>query len=742
MMMNNNILELKGRFEQESNNPVIGSAELPKGKVLLLSHVTKLKDDLINLDIFWKEKNYISGALIAVHYIDIVAKSRRLKILFTKQSGENPNDTIVGAKFSKDGNKHIITHYINKNYLIYSINKLTILESILSNEFNGKIDSDTLKEVMNNNYILKNNDISKSSFAKLVSDCYNVESFKEPILDFNDINEKAVVSLYKTDDLKKVLGNLGIDIYFDRLLDNNILLDENDLNIIKEKAPYLISMVSTDFSKIEPVSTSSMIDDFEMTIPKPSNEPTIGVIDTLFCDNVYFKDWVESTSLVNEALIYDNAYEHGTKVTSIIVDGPSLNKDLDDGCGRFKVRHFGVSGGKGISSFSLMKTIKEIVYKNKDIHVWNLSLGSSKEIAPNFISVEGAILDNIINETNAIFVIAGTNIDRKNAKKIGAPADSINSIVVNATDEFGNPASYSRKGPVLSFFNKPDVSYFGGDKSKPVIVQGPVGRYPEMGTSFAAPWIARKLCYLIDVLGISIECAKALIIDAAAGWNKNSTLEEKSLLGFGVVPQRIEDIITSPSDEIKVLIDGVSEKYNTYNYNLPVPISKDKFPYVAKAVLCYFPVCNRYAGVDYTNVELDLQFGRIDNDGLIDTINENNQSKKGDYTSEEIARNRFRKWDNVKRIVQTPTAGRRDKTIINEKRKTWGISIKTKERLNNGDGKGLKFGLVITLKELHKVNRIASFIRSCISCGWDVNSISIDNKLDIYNVAEEEVEFE
>ncbi len=741
-MMNNNILELKGKFEQESNNSFIGSAELPKGKTLFLSHVTSLKNDLINLNTFWQDKNYISGALIAVHYNDIVAKSRRLKILLTKQSGENPNNTIVGAKFSKDGKKHIITHYINKNYINYSIDKLTTLESILTNEFDGKINSETLKKVTSNKLILKNKNISKSNFAKLVSDCYNVESFEEPVLDSNDINEKAVVSLYETDDLKEVLSNLGIDIYFDRLLDNNILLDENELNLIKEKAPYLISMVSTDFSEVEPISTSSMTDDFGMSIPKPTNEPTIGVIDTLFYKDVYFRDWVESFSLVDEALITDKAFEHGTKVTSIIVDGPSLNKDLDDGCGRFKVRHFGVSGGGSISSFSLMKKIKEIVYKNKDIHVWNLSLGSFKEINPNFISVEGAVLDKLIKETNVIFVIAGTNISIEKTEKIGAPADSINSIVVNATDEFGNPASYSRKGPVLSFFNKPDVSCFGGDNNKPMIVEGPVGRYPEMGTSFAAPWIARKLCYLIDVLGISIECAKALIIDSAAGWNKNTTLEEKKLIGFGVVPQRIEDIITSPKDEIKILIDGVSEKYNTYNYDLPVPISKEKFPYVAKAVLCYFPPCNRSSGVDYTNVELDLQFGRLDDKGLIDTINENNQTKSGDYTSEEVARNKFRKWDNVKRIVQTPTDKRRDKPILNEKRKTWGISIKTKERLNNGDGKGLKFGLVITLKEINEVNRIDTFVRNCISYGWDVNAISVDNKLDIYNIAEEEIEFE
>ncbi|MBZ5796632.1 hypothetical protein K8353_41935, partial [Burkholderia contaminans] len=34
-------------------------------------------------------------------------------------------------------------------------------------------------------------------------------------------------------------------------------------------------------------------------------------------------------------------YKHGTAVTSLIVDGANLNPNLDDGCGNFRVRHFG-----------------------------------------------------------------------------------------------------------------------------------------------------------------------------------------------------------------------------------------------------------------------------------------------------------------------------------------------------------------------------------------------------------------
>lgn len=84
--------------------------------------------------------------------------------------------------------------------------------------------------------------------------------------------------------------------------------------------------------------------------------------------------------------ITENDYLHGTAVSSIIVDGPTLNPNLDDGCGRFKVRHFTVAAGNRFSSFYILKNVENIVMTNPDIKVWNLSLGSKLEINPNFIS--------------------------------------------------------------------------------------------------------------------------------------------------------------------------------------------------------------------------------------------------------------------------------------------------------------------------------------------------------------------
>ena len=116
-------------------------------------------------------------------------------------------------------------------------------------------------------------------------------------------------------------------------------------------------MVSSDLSKVTLNDIGLAQEIASIEIPDPVNEPTIGVIDTLFDESVYFSKWVENNDSLSEiemSLAQNSDREHGTEVTSIIVDGPRLNPWLDDGCGRFKVRHFGVCDEK-ISVSRLVK---------------------------------------------------------------------------------------------------------------------------------------------------------------------------------------------------------------------------------------------------------------------------------------------------------------------------------------------------------------------------------------------------
>ena len=314
--------------------------------------------------------------------------------------------------------------------------------------------------------------------------------------------------------------------------------------------------------------------------------------------------------------------------------------------------------------------------------------------------------------------------------------------MVNAIKKDGEKVSYARRGKVLSFFNKPDICYYGGDEGEKIRTCIGTGQKMNSGTSFAAPWISRKMAYLIYKLRMSREIAKALIIDSATGWEAVDDLKAE-YYGFGKVPIRIEDIINSERDEIKFYIESESTDFDTYTYGIPVPLDKERCPYIAKATLCYFPKCTRNQGVDYTNTELDLYFGRVMQNKkgniTIKTINDNKQSDEDGRVFEGDARKYNRKWDNVKHIVEEYKTTARAKKVYENS--SWGLSVKSKDRLGKGDGKGIKFGVVITLKEINGVNRYDEFIRQCSFKGWLVNKVDVENRLELYNIAEQEIDF-
>lgn len=743
----NNVLELKGkRFIQASKTGSGGGASMNSKKIVTREQLLRLIERISQIKEFWKqEKRPFEGILISVHYNKIVAKSNRIAGLF---KGKDSNYAIVGAKFNKEKTKHIITYFLDMEDLDKSIELLLKTSDIIKVKFQNGIDKVTFDDRKKIDKIpFSKFSITKSTFKQVIADVSYIEDFEVEMATRQ--LKQSIITLYNTHtDTKMLFENIGIDILKSRILDNQtVFLDENQLQILFEKAPYLVSMATEDLSELSPEDFIQEYQQGTLYMPSPTIEPTVGVIDTLFDKRVYFGEWVEYHDMVDDNLPKNpDDYRHGTAVDSIIVDGARLNPWLDDGCGRFRVRHFGVAIGSKFSSFTITKQIKEIIANNKDIKVWNISLGSNQEVNDNFISAEGAILDKIQYENDVIFVVAGTNKPSADIEKIGSPADSINSMVVNAVTQNGLSTKYARRGLALSFFAKPDVSYYGGSEEKYIKVCEPLGEANVAGTSFAAAWIARKLSYLMDILGLNREVAKAMIIDAARDWNEKPTPEEVALYGHGIVPIKIDDIVHTKEDEIKFLVYDVSEKWNTYNYYFPVPIKDDKYPYIARATMCYFPMCDRTQGVDYTNTELNLHFGRINNKGKIEDIKGDKQNQDVILDNEKYfllegeARERFRKWDNVKYIAERPKNKMMPKKSYDNK--NWGMEIKTNNRLDPKDGIGIRFGVVVTLKEINGVNRIDEFIKNCTLNGWLVNKIDVQTRVDINKKVNEDIEFE
>ena len=740
----NKLLHLKAQFNHRKHPGGFGAPHLPVGKQVTSGHMQELSNQLKRILAVWQRDTTINGALLSVYYTQVVAKSNRLKGLLCRGSN-GANDSIRGSRFSDDQIKHIFTHYVQLDILQESISRLEICIDIVDRKYSGVISSEDVDRINKNPEIHNDTRISRNKFLCVVVDSYYVEKFTID-RDVDHIKEQSIVTIYRTDiKTSTLLENLGIDMIDAKVIDETTLrLDQDELKILIDKAPYLVSMSVRDLREIT-LDDISLCDQKVVQIPPPQNEPTIGVIDTLFYEDVYFSEWVTYTRELDENIeTGTDDCRHGTAVSSLIVDGPTINPELDDGCERFKVRHFGVAPKDRFSSFSIIKDIRRIVAQNRDIKVWNISLGSFMEIHRNFISPEAAELDKIQCEYDVVFVIAGTNkpLGEKRKMLIGAPADSINSIVVNAVDFNEQPVTYHRTGPVLSFFHKPDISYYGGDVNKKMRVCTPCGEEFVTGTSYAAPWISRKMAYLIHKMGFTREIAKALLVDAAAGWDRKDNISLS--IGYGVVPKRIEDIIQTSSDEIRFIMTGTADSYETYFYNIPVPTHKDKQPFYARATLCYFPNCAREQGVDYTNTEMDIHFGRVSEKNGKSEVKSINQNKQGDEgfnpIREESARRFYRKWDNIKHINDIIKSSARPRKVYGAG--LWGLNIKIKERLRPSSGRRMQFGVVVTLKEMYGVNRIDEFIKLCFVRGLVVHQIDIQNQYDIYVKAEEDIVFE
>lgn len=741
--MSNKILQLKGTFTPDKNHSKPAAVNIPEnGNPVNVEHLKDLKLQLEEILRRWESETLIGGALVSVYYNKIIAKSNRIKGLLSKGTIKS-NDSIRGAKFDTSGKQHIFTHFVSLDILNESIRRLNECIKILESNFNGNISHDGLAKLNAHN---THYHLPITVFKAVIVDCYYVQKFNID-MDAEKANENTIVTLYKTNvKTTELLNKLGITCIDAALLDETtVRLTPGELNLLKDKAPYLIAMETVDLRKLTLTEISSTTS-IKLSIPDPTIEPVVGVIDTLFDERVYFSKWVEFKNMLSPDIeISEKDYDHGTFVTSIIVDGPAFNPELEDNCGNFRVKHFGVATNGYFSSFTVLKAIRQIVSQNTNIKVWNLSLGSVLEVSNNFISPEAAELDKIQSEYDVIFIVAGTNRpkEKKPGMKIGAPADSLNSIVVNSVDFNGKPASYTRVGPVLSFFNKPDVSYYGGDEKKKIRVCSSLGEVYVSGTSFAAPWVTRKVAFLIYRLGLSREVAKALIIDSAAKWNRQDDVSHS--IGYGIVAKTIDEIVESPEDEIRFILTGVSEEYETYTYNIPVPYYNDKYPFFARATLCYFPTCSRNQGVDYTNTELDIHFGRLKEDKKgkvhILSLDKNAQGDEGDFAiTEESARSFYRKWDNIKHIADTVKTRSRPRSKY--KADSWGLSIKSKERLQSKHGAPLPFAVVITLKEMNGVNRISDFIKLCKVRNWLVSEVDINNLINVQVKSEETIKFE
>ena len=298
----NEILQLKGIFEQSSSKNKPGPPNIPKNKHIQLQHLYLLREDLENVLNFWEKEILKINPLISVYYNNIVAKSTRAKGILGGTQEKN-NNLIVGSKFTKGiEKKHIITYCIDIKILKKTLTDITNVIELFKKYFTDIITYSDIEDINKNKYkhIFNNSLLKKSKFVKILVDMYHIESFGIE-KDISNFNENAIVTIYDTGlKTEEIMRQLNINFLEVKSIDETtLLLNPEQFKILKDKAPYLISMAVSDISILDNedfnFGTEKLI-----TVPSPQNEPIIGVIDTMFDESVYFSEWVEFNNMLDK----------------------------------------------------------------------------------------------------------------------------------------------------------------------------------------------------------------------------------------------------------------------------------------------------------------------------------------------------------------------------------------------------------------------------------------------------------
>ena len=397
----NNIICISGLINSSINENSGGGYRMDGNGKVTCEKIEKLKQSIRSAINTWNNLDTFTAPIVSIRYRRIVPKSLRMSKLF-KAKGIPVEKTIVGASFDTTDkiHRHVIVYLLPLDVLYTAITMLESVYKILIDCFGGYLNTKTYSILANsknrspeelNFRKIKLTEIEKhgmlqTDFINLIQDIFYIDdvyintstALSDPsnmLITFYDIGLEPEELLSKLELSKSTqyIGNKGEGISY--------YLTPSQIESIMNRYPYLVSMSCT--KDLNDVKMENIISrkECDMSIPNPTNEPVIGVIDGDFDHSAYFSEWVEH---VNSSLFKKEDTRHGTAVSSLIVDGPSLNPDLEDGCGRFKVKLFSFSGHDDkINQFELYKYIESIVNTNPSIKVWNLSLGSIEEIDRN-----------------------------------------------------------------------------------------------------------------------------------------------------------------------------------------------------------------------------------------------------------------------------------------------------------------------------------------------------------------------
>jgi len=370
----------------------------------------------------------------------------------------------------------------------------------------------------------------------------------------------------------------------------------------------------------------------------------VGVIDGGYdSSNIFTKDYTEHEQSVIGNTVPE-LVNHGTQVTGALLFGPlnhySPKETLPEP--KVSVKNFGVLSDQTTDPdlYKAIDAIENFVPLNKEICVYNLSLGPRGPILDDSINRFTYSCDLLSSKHDKLFCVAvGNDGHITDYDRIQSPSDSVNCLAVGASTTDGGKiirAPYSCKGPGREGCKlKPDVVAFGGCRNHPIhLVSSKLNEVvSSAGTSFSSPIVASVAGRLIGESNESINSliAKGMIIHSARISNSNKFDNE---MGHGHVPVNYDEIITCGEKSYTLIYKGEIEPGKYAEYQIPWKNSIEKGKVNLKWTVAVQSDVDHLSSDDYTSSSVEVTF--YPNKNKFQFNNVNNSTIDGELKKSEV----------------------------------------------------------------------------------------------------------
>ncbi|WP_321791846.1 S8 family peptidase [Burkholderia pyrrocinia] len=394
--------------------------------------------------------------------------------------------------------------------------------------------------------------------------------------------------------------------------------------------------------------------------------PVVGILDAGVGRNAAISAW--SAGSLDYMREPDSERDHGTFIAGLLVNGSGFNPGQPietDPCRFFDFDLYSEDPNKLEENFEqgflgMMRQLDAqlTASKPKGLRVINVSLNPEEMTDQDGYSPYAAILDQIADKHDVIFVISAGNLEGAavrnrwpndptpalqhlvsyrplGADRIYVPGETARNLTVGALelmDASGStrPARYSRRGPATSAGIKPDFAHIGGCVASNVPLRSIDHRCtltPGDGTSYAAPLVAKTVALLDH--RIEGKKPRELLMALMYHFAKMPTLLDDKLLkdvckdfaGFGM-PAAVDSMLATDDSAITLvfqdtLLPGMEL---SFDFAWPAVLIENGFTRgEVHLTIAYSPPLDRLHQAEFARVNLDayLRQEKIDDDGEI-----------------------------------------------------------------------------------------------------------------------------